>query len=249
MNKKLVILSVFIFSIFIYSLSFAETGDSTQNSNIVHDKPLFQPYISISPDIFYPLEEILYLEGRAEPNSLVMINILKQGEQPVRFTVSADSFGEWVVNEKVFLSSGNWEVRARQQVGQEVSSWSNPRNIRSIVTGVNVFGINIRYVVIASVVLIFLFAIFSISIYFRKKIAKLKHGLMEKHLKETEERFHHGFEEVRRGLMDQLKDLAVSSDGRSLTPEEINKRDEILRELEKLEKGLEHDIRDIEKRY
>ena len=63
------------------------------------------------------------------------------------------------------------------------------------------------------------------------------------------ERMTRGFAEIRKDLMDQLKDLAVNSEGRSLTREEIEKRDHILRELEELEKNLEHDVVDIGKRY
>lgn len=80
-----------------------------------------EPYIAISPDYFYPLEEVLYIEGRADPNAIVTLNLQKQGEQPLKFTVKTDAAGEWVVAEKAYLSSGIWEVRARQQVGALIS--------------------------------------------------------------------------------------------------------------------------------
>jgi len=38
-----------------------------------------EPYISISPDYFYPLEEILYIEGRANPNAIVTVSLRKEG--------------------------------------------------------------------------------------------------------------------------------------------------------------------------
>lgn len=208
-----------------------------------------EPTISISPDYFYPLEEILYLEGRANPNAIVTVNITKQAEKPIKFTVKTDSSGEWVVAEKTYLSSGNWEVRARQQVGTVLSSWSNPRVIRSVVTGVNIFGLQIRYVVIAGVIFIFLAIIAGIFIYFKRKIRRLKRGLLERQIKDTEERFHRGFAEIRQDLMNQLKELAINSQGRPLTAEEVDKRDKVLRELEEMEKNLEHDVSDIRRRY
>ena len=209
-----------------------------------------EPYIAISPDNFYTLEEILYIEGRSEPNAIVTVTLTKQqGEKPVKFTVKADSMGEWVVAEKTYLSAGNWQVRAKQLVGTQVSGESNPRVIQSIVTGVNLFGWNIRYVAIAAVILVFLAVIAFIFFYFRRKIARLRRGLMAKQLHETEDRFHRGFAEIRKDLMDQLKDLAVNSQGRPLTTEEIEKRDHVLRELEELEMNLEHDVTDIGKRY
>jgi len=211
---------------------------------------LSEPYISISPDTFYTLEDSLYIVGRSEPRASVRVTFTKQGELPIRFTVIADSNGEWTVSEeRVYLSAGNWEVRATQQVGTQVSGSSNPRIIRSIVTGIPIFGVNVRYTIIASVILLFLVVVISIFIYFRRKIARLQRGLLDKQLRETEERFHKGFAEIRETLMSQLKDLARESAGRALTPDEIEKRDRVLRELENLEKGLEHDVGDIGRRY
>jgi hypothetical protein len=208
-----------------------------------------EPMISISPDEFRPLEEILYIEGRADPNAIVTVTLSKQAEKPVKFTIKADSSGEWVVAEKTYLSAGNWQVRAKQLVGTLSSGESNPRVIRSVVTGVNLFGMNIRYIVIAFILLLFIAVIASLLFYFRRKINLLKRGLMAKQLHETEDRFHRGFTEIRKDLMDQLKDLAINSAGRPLSPDEIEKRDHILRELEEMEKNLEHDIQDIGRRY
>ncbi|MEW6747730.1 MAG: hypothetical protein AB1486_33795 [Planctomycetota bacterium] len=209
---------------------------------------LIEPTIAISPEYFYPLEEVLYLEGRSYSNAFVTVLLQKQGERPVKFTVKADSSGEWVVAEKTYLSAGNWEVRAKQQVGSSVSGESNPRVIRSIVTGVTIFGMNIRYVVIAAISFAFVIIFVILFVYFRQKIARLERGLIEKRLSEAEERFHRGFAEIRKELMDQLRELATNSAGRPLTSDEIEKRDRVLRELEDLEHNLEHDLGGIQKR-
>jgi len=253
-NKNLRLgIGVFLASSVLFALTqnvLAQLEPAPQSAPVAPAQPSpNDPYISISPDVLYPLDEILYIAGIADPNALVTVTILKQGDQPVRFTVKADSRGEWVVNEKVYLSQGNWEVRARQQVGSAVSSWSNPRVIRSVVNGVDIFGFKVKYVVIAVIALLFLITITLIYVYFRRKISQLKRGLMEKQLRETEEKFHRGFAEIRKDLMDQLKDLAVNSQGRQLTPDEIEKRDHVLRELEEMEKNLEHDVGDIGRKY
>lgn len=208
-----------------------------------------EPYISISPDEFLTLEDFLIIEGRSDPKAIVTVTLTKQGEKPVRFTISADSSGEWTVAEKTYLSAGYWQVRAKQQVGTLVSGESNPRVIRSVVNGVSIFGWNVRYVVIAGVGSFFLAVFILLFMYFRRKIAMLQRGIITKQLHETEDRFHRGFAEIRKDLMDQLKDLAINAQGRSLTPEEIDKRDHVLRELEEMEKNLEHDIGDISKKY
>ncbi|MBI2591776.1 MAG: hypothetical protein HYW34_03820 [Candidatus Brennerbacteria bacterium] len=76
-------------------------------------KVLPVPVISVNPDIYYPLDEVLYLEGRALPNSTVQIQFLKQGAKPLKFNSKSDANGEWVLAEKINLESGDWEVRAR----------------------------------------------------------------------------------------------------------------------------------------
>ncbi|MEK7555140.1 MAG: hypothetical protein AAB518_04120 [Patescibacteria group bacterium] len=208
-----------------------------------------EPYISVSPDEFRTLEEVLYIVGRSDPKAIVTVTLTKQGEKPIKFTVPADSSGEWTITEKTYLSAGYWQVRAKQQIGTLISGESNPRVIRSVVNGVSIFGWNVRYVVIAGVLLFFLAVVTSLFVYFRKKIRTLQRGLLEKQLRETEDRFHRGFTEIRKDLMDQLRDLAAGTSGRPLTPDEVSKRDHILREIEEIEKNLEHDVADISKRY
>ncbi|HEY4475457.1 MAG TPA: hypothetical protein VJB92_01915 [Candidatus Paceibacterota bacterium] len=249
---KHIIRSIFVLALIFQGFLIASAQEAQPIVTIqpTPKEPLGEPYIARSPDYFYPFDEVLYIEGRAEPGAIVSVELRKESgtEKPVKFTEKTDVFGEWVVAEKVYLSPGNWQVRARQQLGTRLSGESNPRVIRSIATGITVLGMHVRYIIIAAFGLVFLGILLSIFFYFRRKVRLLERGLMEKQLKDTEERFHRGFSEIRKDLMDQLKDLALNSQGRTLTPEEVGKRDHILRELEELEKNLEHDIGGIGKR-
>jgi len=206
-----------------HGISFAQNDSRTLSTT-----PLNEPYISVSPDYFYPIEEILYIEGRANPKALVVVVLQKPGDRPVEFSIQADSIGEWVIAKKVYLKSGNWEVRARQQVGEQISDWSNPRVIQSTVTGVHIFGFNVRYVVIAFIVALFLALIVSLFIYSLNKIQKAKLNFFKKQINETETRFH-------RGVTDIRKDIVEKESG-----------DRVLKDLEKLEKEFDENIEDIE---
>ncbi len=242
---KFKFLNILILAIF-FTASFVvlpENSYGQQNNN----ENLIEPSISISPDYFYTMEEIMYVEGRSNPAAIVTVLFEREGniEKPVKFNTKADSSGEWVVAEKTYLSSGDWKVTARQQVGSSTSGWSNPRIIRSVVTGINLFGLKIKYAVIAFVVLFFLLILLFVYLYFRRKISNLQKGLREKQLRETEERFHKGFAEIRKDLMDQLKALAQESQTRPLRPEEVEKRDRLLEEIDSIERNLDHDIGDL----
>lgn len=215
----------------------------------VPSSPLREPSITVSPSYFDPFEEILFVEGYSEPNTIVTIVFQKAGEKPVKFTKTPDSRGEWVIQEKTYLSAGDWEVRARAERGSEFSDWSNPRLIRAVAGGISIFGLRIRYMVVGSVIFIFVLILASILFYFTRKIKSLKRGLFEKQVHETHDRAHEGFTELRRELTARLKSLVANADKRPLTAEEIDQQERILHELDELEQRMEHDIGDIEKRY
>src|SRR3989344_2574005 len=118
-------------------------------------KNLVAPTISISHDIYYPLDEILYIEGRVKPDSTIEIQFQKQGARPLKFVSKSDANGEWVLAEKVPLEAGDWEVRVRALEGKDkVSAWSNPRVFKVIVSGIVIGGINIKFAALSFLIVI-----------------------------------------------------------------------------------------------
>jgi hypothetical protein len=251
-NTALVFIAVIFYFLVFRGSVFAQSNAPSSAPVRSPGKALSQPSIAISPDYFYPPEEILYIEGRSEPNVIINVSLQKQGEQPLKFTVQADNLGEWVLAEKVFLNSGNWEVRARTQDGDSVSEWSNPRVIRSIVSGINILGISIRYLTLGAVGILLLGAFILIYIFVFRKIHKrdlkrvreLRQVLLRHKLTETEEKLHHRVSEIREDLLTELKGL-TSRGEKALTEEQRKRREHILRELEELEKDVSHEIGDI----
>lgn len=245
-GKQQTIITLFFFLFFVAVVARAQVPPQVSQPAV--SQPLPEPSISISPDEYYPFEEILYIEGRSVTGAIITVTLQKQGEKPVKFTTKTDSNGEWVVAEKTYLSSGNWEVRARSQVGTQISDWSNPRVIRSIVTGVNIFGLNVKYVVIVVILVIFLIVIALMFVYFMRRIRRLKEGLFAKQLHDTEDRFHRGIAEIRKDLMEELKILTMQAQNRPLNPEEIERKDHILRELDELERTVNQDMGNMSNR-
>ena len=145
-----------------------QTAEPPIKRILVQNITLDQPYISVSPNLFYPLDEVLYIEGRGVPGATVTLTLEKEkpDDQPLKFTAHVDSFGEWVVAERTFLSSGVWRVYARQELGDEVSERSNPRVVRSVVTGINIFGYQVKYVVLAGLFLLVFLLVMAIFFYF-----------------------------------------------------------------------------------
>lgn len=226
--------SVFIFSFFLLNLSSAFAAGE-----------LAVPTITINPDVYYPLDEILYLEGRATQNTAVQIQFQKQGARPVQFGAKSDPNGEWVLAEKVPLEAGDWEVRARQAFGNDkVSAWSNPRVFKVIISGITIGGVNIKFASFALVIFILLIVGVAIIFYFTGKVRRLNSVLLSKEIREAQGSVREGFSELRRDLLDELR--LLESSGKTLSTEEISRKDHILRELEMLQKNMEREISDID---
>lgn len=227
----------------------AATPQSVPANNTSVD--LKEPTIAVSPYDIDTCEQTLYLAGRAEPKSLVTVMLTKQGEVPVKLTADpTDSNGDWVLSKAVsYLSAGDWEVRARAEIKNQVSDWSNPTIIHAVKTCLNFLGLRLRYVAIAGVLIVIFIIIGGILIYFNRRIKSLKRSLFEKQVRETTQRFRENFSEIRRDLTDELKALAENAKDRPLTPEEVSRREHMLRELDSIERQTTDEMNEIERRY
>jgi hypothetical protein len=133
------------------------------------------PAVNVSPDIYYPLDEILFIEGRAQPFTTVQIRFEMSGAKPINLYVKSDSNGEWVMAEKVPLDAGNWEVRARAVSGDGATSvWSNPRIFKAIVTGFTIGGFTVKYAPVIAIIVLTFFISFALLMYsaFKVRIAQ-----------------------------------------------------------------------------
>jgi len=220
------------------------------------------PTIAISPDTYYPLDEILYLEGRAETDSTVNVVFHKQGERPVKFNIKADMLGEWVLAEKVHLSSGHWEVRARTISSDGIASdWSNPRVLRSVITGFTILGINIRYItIVLPIVFIFLLGlgILVYSVLWVQKIRRREHEkhheeeiealeekLLKKEVSDAKDVTARTFAGVRDSLIKQLEFIEERGKEKGLSSQELKQKEFILKKLYEAEKDIEKKIEEI----
>jgi len=231
MRQQIIIIAIFV--------SFFMGGFAMANGIVV-------PTISVYPDIYYPFDEVLYLEGRASPESVVQINFQKQGSKPINFNVKSDQNGEWVLAEKISLESGDWEVRVRENLANgKFSDWSNPRIIKVLVNGVVIGGIGIKFAALALIIIILLILSGFIFSYFHIRVKRLNEIIVKKEMKEAHESVRDGIAEIRKDLLDELKLLNMS--GKVVSNEEGQRKEHILRELDRIEREMNKEIEDIEK--
>lgn len=219
------------------------------------------PEINVAPEIYYPLDETLYIEGKADPKSKVELFFEKPGSNPVRITVDANSGGEWFLSQKLELASGEWMVRARVSYDPP-SDWSNPRIIQSRVTGFVVGGVRVKYAPIAiALVLLFLlgggFLLYAImrarSVRIGAHERELQEG-MEKLQKElrlkdreaAEVSLEQHFGEIRNRVLKELEHLeSRAKKNDKLSGDEEAHRAKLLRELREAEDTISKKVKEI----
>lgn len=231
------------------------------------------PTISVVPDVYYPVEEILYLEGSAEPHANIQIQFQKTGARPVTMTAQSDGNGEWVLAERVPLEAGAWEVRGRTVASSgETSPWSNPRVIKAVATGLVLGGVSVTYTFL---ILIFLAAIGAAALmvwYFYSRMKRsehqtealrirgLEHALRErtdalaqalfaKEKQAAAGEVEKSFVELRAFILQELEHLEATAGARALTKEEEEHKERLFAELKNTQEKIESKIEGMEQMH
>lgn len=203
------------------------------------------PTIAVYPNTYFPLDEFLYLEGRAQAETAVQIYFQKYGSKPVKLNVQSDENGEWVLAQKILLDSGDWEVRVRTVLSSgKISDWSNPRVFEAVVSGITIGSVNIKFTVLSSILVILTIIITILVWYFAFRIRRLNGRLFIKEVKEAKDALHTGLATLKRDILDELH--LLDSENKPLSSKQLLRKERLLRELDKLEIKVEREIEDIE---
>ncbi len=229
------------------------------------------PTIAIAPDTIYSLEEIIYIEGSAPPAADVRVRLEQPGEKPLEFTTRANPNGEWAVREQAFLAEGTWEIRARAMVNGQESGWSDPRRVRSVVTGVRVGGSAVSFGNAALFLIALLAALAAFFAYLFMRVRARERGILvekqENHIRKleaalaTEEAENAeskrslgtiervvgaGFERVKHQLLEELKTLEERAGRTPLSVEDLKHRERILEQLNEIADSIEARIHEAQ---
>ncbi len=215
------------------------------------------PAISVAPSVYYPLDEALYLKGNALPHGSVelLFEHIAGGVQPVRIRSDANINGEWFYFGRLELASGEWTVRART-LGDPPSDWSNPRIIRSVVSGFIVGGVTIKYVPVAMFLFILFLSGITLLVYafirvrtvrriavereIKAKTEALEEALKEKDRQIFASRIEENFSDIRKKIMEELEHLEIKrGEGKLLSGEEEGHRAQLLAKLREAEEEIE----------
>ncbi len=205
------------------------------------------PAVTVFPATFYPLENLLFIEGTAPPQSTVEIILRQHEERFITLRTKSDNRGVWSLAERLFLEEGRWEVRARATSGDEVSRWSEPVVITSVITGIGFGRFSITYPVAAGILVFILFLGGGAFAYLTIRVRHVRRDLLKKEAHEVRHKVTQGFHAVRSGIIDELRSLEAQAKGGHLDTEMLVRQERLLQDLHALEEDLEREAEDVEK--
>ncbi|MEK9194714.1 MAG: cohesin domain-containing protein [Patescibacteria group bacterium] len=196
-------------------------------------------------------EEIFYVGGKTDiPNGEVIIYFqnLESGET-ISETVASDRRGDWFYRHSGFLTVGNYLLWTQTRLGDETSPPS-PQiqmtvNPTAIQFGASRLSYQSLYFILFIIVLIVVIGLLVYIIYHgvhgRKKYVRFM-----KEVKEAEESVRRGFAVLRRDIQAELAIVHKSKTQKVLGPEEKAKEEQMLKDLEWVEKYISKEVWDIE---
>lgn len=205
------------------------------------------PTITLSPTIYYAGDEVLHIEGKAEPSSNVEIVFNSIDWAPKSFTVGSDATGKWVFLQRLFLDKGRWEVKVRNTTSTATNGvWSDPVDFISVPTLFVVSGVKIKFSTFNSIILasVASFLIIATYAFFRyrsvqKEVRAFRKGATDRLIRGE-------MDDVRKDIAKELWHLEKKlKQTQSFTPEESEHRERLMRELKKYEKDVEDEIMEI----
>lgn len=201
--------------------------------------------------------ETFYIEGESDPNSIVILYIEKQDQEPIIQEADVNSDGAWSYVHEKFLQPGKYSIYAKAKNGEgEISAPSEVLKIKIAKGGVVLFGVFIRNEMIYGIIILFLlFAVFSLFGYFIydiKNRMKTKLGLT-KEVKEANDSVVDGFGLLKEEIRRELKNLHAIGIDESATDLEKENRKKFVNDLaedieliDRIQNRVRKEIKDIE---
>lgn len=217
---------------------------------------IFAQEIELTPPLITTIsrnisnEEIFYISGKTDnPQTQIIIYLqnLQSGET-LSETVTSDKRGDWFYRHNTFLPSGNYRLWVQSKIADQISPPS-PQIEMKVERAAFQFGSSrISYETFYKGIIILLFFLFLgliAYILFHGYRGRKKHIQFLKEMREVEEAIRRGFDIVRHDIEAELAYERKTRPKKSFTPEEKAKEEQILKDLEEVERHIGKEVLDV----
>jgi len=221
-------------------------GNFTESKAEVRIESIAVPKITICPEVFKSGEEMIYLGGTALPDIKIIISLKKEEELVKEWEVTSDAEGDWSLAKEGLFKSGNYKILVRAKDSRGAESYpSEPCLLKIILGGIAIGPWIITYKILTFfglILFIILLLFFLFLIYRIKKTRKI----IEIEVLDLKKKFYKEYYELRIGIEKELKILRSIQTERELNSEERGRQEELLKDLEDVERVVRIELKDIE---
>ncbi|MBM3206509.1 MAG: hypothetical protein FJZ43_02720 [Candidatus Staskawiczbacteria bacterium] len=217
---------------------------------------LAQQKIEITPPLISTFsrnisnEEIFYAGGKTGSSETQVILYLQnlQDGQTISETIYSDKDGEWFYRHNGFLSNGNYILWAQAKIGQELSPPSPQVEMfvqsTAFQFGNSRFSYDVMYFVVLIISIPIILGLF-LYIIFHYYHGRKKHKLFLKELREAEESVRRGFAVLKRDIEVEFNMIKKNRLNKELSAEDKMIEEQLLKDLQNVEKYIGKEIWDI----
>ena len=209
--------------------AYDKAGNYAEAKEAIMISPIASPKITEYPSNIISPGEKLAIKGGALPKTTVEIHMNKRGKEPIVFNAEADENGNWEAIYENIISSGTYEVWAKQILDTGAESLQS----NSVYIGVNSWFWktwqwlkNIGGIIIVGLILLAALVVGAYYFIHHFRMWRIK---LRKEVREAESAVSKGFKKLKK----EVKGGKTTS--------------KMLKDLSDIEKGIEKEIKDIEK--
>ena len=202
------------------------------------------PEILVYPAIYNAGEEILYIGGKALPNSIVVIFLKRNNSLIKTWETASDEEGSWSSYSDELFSNGIYVISATTEDSRgAVSSLSKEYEMEVSLNGISIGSLLIDYGSLILMLFLLVIIFLVITVYVCCKMKKERNNIWEE-TKEAELSLKKTFKELRNDLERKIE-YFDSKPGLSVRERKI--RDSVFKILRDSEKIIEKEIKDIKR--
>jgi len=221
-----------------------QAGNNVETEAVIGIEPITTPQIILWPEFHVSGEEVFYIEGKALPETQIMIFLKKDGQEIKKWQVQANTQGEWSFFTKELIKSGTYYLSAQTEDKRgAVSNISDSYEIKISLSGISLGSLIISHRTLALILLLIVFLGVIITGYFACKIRRTK-KILRKETREAEEILHRTFDDLKKEIEKRIE-MFDSQPGFSKKEREVY--EDLKKVLNVSEESIRKEIRDVEK--
>ncbi len=210
--------------------AYDKADNYAEAKEIITVSPIASPKITEYPSNIVSPGEKLVIKGEALPKATIEVHLIKRDKEPIVFNAQADEKGGWEAIYENIIPSGAYEVWAKQILDTGAESLQS----QSVYIGVNSWFWrawqwlkNVGGIIVVGLIFLTILAAVAYYAWHRFKLWRIK---LRKEIREAESAVSSGFKKLKK----EIKSGKTAS--------------KVLKDLSDIEKNIEKEIKDIEKK-